>query len=132
MGTGDGIGTQDRRTIEAREEELRVRKRPVKTGAAEVRKEVRTEHRSVDVPVRKEELVIERHSVGRHEAAGPVGDTERVRVPLSEEQVEVEKTPVVREKLTVGKRTREETEHVGATLKKEDIKVDKRGRPSPR
>jgi uncharacterized protein (TIGR02271 family) len=128
----DGAGE---RTIEAREEDLRIRKRPVQIGEAEVRKEVHTERRSVDVPVRKEELVIERHSVGRQPASGPVGGDERVRVPLSEEQVEVEKTPIVREKVTVGKRMTEEDERVEATLRKEDVKVDKRGRdtrPNPR
>jgi uncharacterized protein (TIGR02271 family) len=129
-------GAEGRRTLEAREEEVRIRKRPVKAGEAEVHKEVHTEHRTVDVPVKKEELVIERHSVGRHPASGPVGSNERVRVPLSEEQVEVEKTPVVTEQVSVGKRTAEEDERVDTTVRKEKIKVDKRGRrdapPGPR
>ena len=128
MQSEGGAGGQDRQTIEAREEELRIRKRPVQTGEAEVYKEVHTERRTVDVPVKKEELVIERHSVGRQPASGPVGANERVRVPLSEEQIEVEKRPVVTEKVTVGKRTTEEDEQVDATLRKENIKVDKRGR----
>jgi uncharacterized protein (TIGR02271 family) len=114
------------RTLEAREEELSVRKRPVQTGQAEIRKEVRTEHRSIDVPVKKEELVIERHAVGRHPASGPINENERVRIPLSEEQVDIEKRTVATEEVTVGKRVREDEEHVDATLRKEDIKVDKR------
>jgi uncharacterized protein (TIGR02271 family) len=127
-----GAGLEGRRTLEAREEELRVRRQPVQTGEAEVRKEVHTERRSVEVPVKKEELVIERHSVGRHAASGPVGEDERVRVPLSEEQVEVEKQPVVTERVTVGKRATEEDERVDATINKEHIKVDKRGRTERR
>jgi uncharacterized protein (TIGR02271 family) len=128
----DTADTEGQRTLEAREEELRVRKRPVQTGEAEVYKEVHTERRTVDVPVRKEELVIERHSVGRQPASGPVGENERVRVPLSEEQVEIEKTPVVKEKVSVGKRAIEEEQTVDATVRKENIKVDKRGRSDPR
>jgi uncharacterized protein (TIGR02271 family) len=132
---GDRTRTADgRQTLEAREEELHVRKRPVQTGEAEVRKEVRTERRSIDVPVQKEELVIERHAVGRQPASGPVGQNETVRVPLGEEQVEVEKTPVVTERVSVGKRLTEQDEHVDATVRKENIKVDKRGRdtrPNP-
>jgi uncharacterized protein (TIGR02271 family) len=124
----DTADSQGRRTLEAREEELQVRKQPVQTGEAEVYKEVRTEQRSIDVPVKKEELVIERHSVGRHAASGPVGENERVRVPLSEEQVEVQKTPVATERVTVGKRAVEEEQTVDATIRKENIKVDKRGR----
>ena len=128
----DTARTDGGRTLEAREEEVRVRKRPVQTGEAEVYKEVTTERRSVDVPVKKEELVIERHSVGREPASGPVGESERVRVPLSEEQVEIEKRPVVTERVSVGKRAVEEDETVDATIRKENIKVDKRGRPDPR
>jgi uncharacterized protein (TIGR02271 family) len=131
MRPGDGAGMRDRRTLEAREEELRVSKRPVQTGEAEIRKEVRTERQTVDVPVRKEELVVERHATGRQPASGPVGDGESVRIPLSEEQVEIEKEPVVRERLSVGKRTTEEEEHIAANVRKEDFKVDKRGRVTP-
>jgi uncharacterized protein (TIGR02271 family) len=139
---GGSVGTGGRRavggaepgtrTLEAREEEVRVRKRPVQTGEAEVRKEVRTEHRSIDVPVKKEELVIERHAVGRHPASGPVGEDEEVRIPLSEEQVDVEKRTVATEQVTVGKRVREDEEHVDTTIRKEDIKVGKRGRSDSR
>ena len=35
------------------------------------------EHRSIDVRVKKEELVIERHAVGRHPASGPIGENGR-------------------------------------------------------
>jgi len=55
----------------------------------------------VDVPVTKEELVIERHSVGRHPASGPVGS---------------------------GERAPEDDERVDTVIRKEKIKVDKRGR----
>jgi uncharacterized protein (TIGR02271 family) len=121
-----------RRTIEAREEEVGVRTRPVQTGEAEIRKEVTTEQRTLDVPVRKEELVIERHSVGRHPAGGPVGGDERVRIPLSEEQIEIEKKPVVTEEVSIGKRATQENERIATTVRKENIKVDKRGRSDTR
>ena len=52
-----------------------------------------------------------------------------MRVPLSEERVEVEKQPVVTERVTVGKRVTEEEERVDATLAKENVKIEKkRGR----
>lgn len=132
-GATDGA---DARRLEVREEELEISKRPVTTGEAEVRKEVRTERRSVDVPVQKEELVIERHAVNRHPASGPVGGNETVRVPLSEEQVDVQKRPVVTEEVTVGKRMTEEEQRIEASLAKEQVEVKKRGRrdtrPNPR
>jgi uncharacterized protein (TIGR02271 family) len=127
--SGSATRDADGRTLEVREEELRINKRPVSTGEVEVRKEVHTERRSVDVPVRKEELVIERHAVGRHPASGQVGSDESVRVPLSEERVEIEKRPVVTEEVKVGKRMTEEEERVEANLAKENVKVEKkRGR----
>ena len=117
------------RTLQAREEEVHVRKTPVQTGEVEVRKETRTERRTIDVPVQKDELVIERHAVKRHPADGPMDDrSETVRVPLSEERVQVEKRPVVTEEVTVGKRRAESNEEIDTTVRKEEIKVDKRGR----
>ena len=50
---------------------------------------------------------------------------------FSEEQIEVEKKPVVTERVTVGKRTTEEEERVEATLAKENVKVEKRSRDTP-
>lgn len=119
-------------TIEAREEQLRVSKRPVQTGEVDVRKEVRTERQSIEVPVRKEEVVIERHAVGDRPAQGAIGDDQEMRIPVSEERVDVEKHPVVTEEVSVGKRTAESTERVSANTRKEEIKVDQRGRPNVR
>lgn len=132
---GKTVADSGKRTLEAREEEVRVRKRPVQTGEAEVYKEVRTENRSIDVPVQKEELVIERHAVGRQPASGPVGESERVRVPLSEEKIDLDKRTVATERVDVGKRLVEDEEHVDAAVRKENIKVNKRGetpRQTPR
>jgi uncharacterized protein (TIGR02271 family) len=119
-------------TLEAREEELEIRKRPVQTGEATIRKETHTERRSIDVPVQKEELVIERHAVDRRAASGPVGENDEIRVPLREEQVEVRKRPVVREHVTVGKRTTQEQQRVEEETRKEEIKVEKGGREGTR
>jgi uncharacterized protein (TIGR02271 family) len=124
-GTASGQG---QRTIEAREEELHVNKQRVQTGEVNVHKEVHTEHKSIDVPVQKEEVVIERHAVKGRDASGPVGGDESIRVPVSEERVNVEKRPIVTEEVTVGKRTTEKHEPVRTDVRKEEIEVDKRGR----
>src|SRR5512144_3301629 len=76
--------------IQLHEEELQAHKQPVETGEVRVRKEVVTEHRTLEVPVQREEVVIERHA--------PTGVlVEEIRIPVSEEQVTVEKRPVVKE-----------------------------------
>jgi len=69
--------------------------------------------------------VIERRPV---EASTPadastIGEAE-VRVPLMEEEVIVEKRPVVKEELVIGKRVVEEQQVVEAEVRREQFDVD--------
>jgi uncharacterized protein (TIGR02271 family) len=106
--------------IEVREEELQAHKQLVEAGEVRVRKEVVTEHRTLEVPVQREEVVIERHA--------PTGVlVEEIRIPVSEEQVTVEKRPVVKEEVTVGKRVVQGTERVGGEVRKEEVRVEREG-----
>src|SRR5512135_2260125 len=115
-------------TVQVREEELQARKQPVETGAARVRKEVVTEHRTMEVPVQREEVVIERQApTGEPTAASDIGPGEEIRVPVREEQVSVEKKPVVKEEVTVGKRAVQHTERVGGEVRKEEVRVEREG-----
>jgi uncharacterized protein (TIGR02271 family) len=122
------VGTEGR-TLQAKEEQLNVKKHKEQAGEVTVRKEVHTEHKTIDVPVEREEVVIERHAVsGNQPASGTIAaEGQTIRVPVSEEHVEVTKTPVVKEEVTIGKRKVKETQHVGATVRKEEIKVEKQG-----
>lgn len=114
-------------TLQAREEKLRVEKTPVEHDVT-VRKDVHTEHKTIDVPVTREEIVVERHTPTGQKASGPIsGGPQEVRVPLKEEQVNVEKETVVSEEVNIGKRKVQDTKHVDANLRKEDIKVEKHG-----
>ncbi|HMB03497.1 MAG TPA: DUF2382 domain-containing protein, partial [Isosphaeraceae bacterium] len=47
--------------------------------------------------------------------------------PVMEEQVTVEKKPVVKEEITVGKRVVQDTERVGGEVRKEDVRVEREG-----
>ena len=106
--------------IQLREEELQAHKQSVETGAVRVRKEVVTEHRTIEVPVQREEIVIERQA--------PTGEPiEEIRIPVSEEQVTVEKRLVVKEEVTVGKRVVEGTERVGGEVRKEEVRIEREG-----
>ncbi len=115
------------RKLEVVEEQLHARKQKVRAGEVTVRKEVTTETKSIDVPVEREEVVIERRAAGGRVASGDLKPGEVIRVPVSEERVTVQKTPVVTEEVTVGKRKVHETEHVSDTVKKEKVKVEKTG-----
>src|SRR5690606_22995190 len=98
--------TSDTRTMQLREEELDVGKHRVKDGEVNVRREVVTENRTVDVPVTREEVVVERRPAGREASSGPIReDQESMRIPVSHEEVDVHKQTVAREDVSVGKRS---------------------------
>jgi uncharacterized protein (TIGR02271 family) len=113
--------------IQVREEELQAHRQPVETGEVRVRKEAVTEHRTMEVPVQREEVVIERQAPTGEPAASDIGPGEEIRVPVSAEQVTVEKQPVVKEEVTVGKRAVQDTERVGGEVRKEQVRVEREG-----
>jgi len=121
-------GARGERRVQLREEELRPEKERVQAGEVAVRKDVVTEQKSVDVPVTREEVVVERHPVpGGRPATGDLGAGQEIRVPVREEQVHLEKKPVVTEEVTVGKRTVQDTERVSGTVRKEVARVERTG-----
>jgi uncharacterized protein (TIGR02271 family) len=120
-----GFRTEDGRTIQLSEEHLTPRKETVSAGEVGVRKEIRTEHRTLSVPVEREEVVIERRpATGR----GSGIQSEEIRIPVKEEKVTVGKVPVVREEVQVGKRKVQESKTVSGDVRKEELVVDTEGR----
>ena len=113
--------------VQLREEELRPRTESVQAGEVGLRKEVVTEQRTMDVPVTREEAVIERHPVEPRPASGDIQEGEAARVPLREERVQVEKQPVVTEEVSIGKRQVQETEQVSGTVRREEARVETEG-----
>jgi uncharacterized protein (TIGR02271 family) len=118
--------TDDERTMQLREEELNVRKDQVETGQVHLGKELVTEQRTIEVPVTREEVYVERTPVSRQPSDTPVAsDREQVvSVPLREEQVEVTKRPVVYEEVSVGKHQVGDTEQVSETVRREEARVE--------
>ena len=118
----------DSDTLQLREEELQARKESVETGRVRVGKEVVEEQQTLEVPVTREEVTIERRPVGRQPADGRIGnDRETIRVPVHEEQVSVEKRAVLTEEISVGKQQIEETQHVSDTVRREEARIEREG-----
>ncbi len=122
-----GVDTDQR--VRLHEEQLNVEKQAVQAGEVSLHKEVITETKSIDVPVTREEVVIERHAVapGQVSASGVDLDSAQdqvIRVPVMEEQVTVEKTPVVTEEIALGKREVTETQHVTDTVRREEAHIE--------
>ena len=113
-----------RRTLTRTEEELHVGKREVNRGEARVSKHVETEHVSQPVTRRREEVVIERRPVEAGARGSASISDEEIRVPLMEEELVVEKRPVVKEELVIGKRVVEERDTVETELRREEFDID--------
>jgi len=127
QGTARATTGREADTMQVKEERLHAEKRPVETGAVTVRKEVHTETKHLDVPVQREEVVIERTPVHGRAATDAIRAGEEVRIPVREEKVEVSKEAVVTEEVKVGKRVVQDTEHVSGQVRKEEVKVEQKG-----
>jgi uncharacterized protein (TIGR02271 family) len=102
--TKAGAAAREGDTIQVKEERLRAKKRPVETGEVTVRKEVHTENKTLEVPIQREEVVIERTPLrGRATTegivAGDIREGEQIRLPVREEQVNVIKDAVITEEV---------------------------------
>jgi uncharacterized protein (TIGR02271 family) len=115
----------DAQNIQLYGEILRVHKDRVSRGKVRLRKEVTTTTQTVEVPVTREELVLERVPVsGQVPATGAAFDSKEIRVPLSEEHATVSKQAVVREEVLVGKRQVADVETVDEQVRREELKID--------
>lgn len=118
-------------TLRLHEERLNVDKERVQTGEVSVHKDVIEERQTIEVPVQREEVVIERHAVNDRAADGAsFGKDETIRIPVSEERVEVTKRPVVTEEISIGKRVVQDKEQVSETVRKEKAELERSGHPA--
>lgn len=110
--------------IRRSEEELKVGTREHEAGAVRVRKRVRTDRERIVVPKKRVEVTVERVPVDEGEGAGSDIGEDEIVVPIIEEEVVVEKRPVVREELRIRKDVVEDTEVVEEDVRREEIEVD--------
>ena len=125
-GRGSNPVDGDELKVQRAEEELRVGTRQREAGAMRVRKRVRTDRECVRVPKRREEVRVERVPIeGREATEAEIGE-EEFFVPVSEEEVVVEKRPVVKEEIRVRKDVVEDEEVVERDVRKEEVDIDDR------
>ncbi|WP_313818481.1 PRC and DUF2382 domain-containing protein [Citricoccus sp.] len=120
------VGT-DTESVTARNEQLNVGTEVHETGRVRLRKHAYTDTETVEVPVSREEIVVEREPVDPNsaEARRGTGD-EEVEVTTHEEVPVVNKTATA-EKVTVDKTQVQDTERVAGTVQHEDVEVDEDG-----
>ncbi len=128
--------------IQLREDELLATKRLVQSGRVLIHRRVVEERRTIEVPVTREELIVEWVPAEQWPAASSEGGTdatiesdlsdrlralrpgESIRVPLVEEEVVIDKRPVVVEEVTIGTRQVQATQRVTGTARREQLRID--------
>ena len=113
--------------VSLHEEELRAQKVQEQAGQVEVRKDVIEEQQSIDVPVTREQVEVRRYAVDRPADASEITDTDTIRVPVSAEQVVVDKDVRVVEEIEIDKRAVTETQRVTDTVRREQVNVEQEG-----
>jgi uncharacterized protein (TIGR02271 family) len=113
------------------EEELKVGTREREAGAVRVRKRVVTDHETIVVPKKRVEVTVEHVPVegeaisAEEGSAKPeIGEEEEIVVPVVEEEVVVEKRPVVKEEIRIRKEVVEDSEVVEEDVRREEVEVD--------
>ena len=126
LGRREAGRTEEEARIPIREEELEAEKIR-KEDEVRLHKVVHTEMKHMEVPVQKEEVIIERVPASEASQADTGGAfrEEETRIPIMEEEVEVSKRPVVKEEVRARKERRTENRDVSGEVRKEDVEVER-------
>src|SRR5919205_2944815 len=121
---GDDLEDEDELRVQRSEEELRAGTREREAGGVRLRKRVRTEREQIRVPTRHEEVRVERVPVEGREASGAEIGEDEVFMPVTEEEVVVEKRPEVKEEIRVRKDVVHDEEVVEEDVRREEVEID--------
>jgi uncharacterized protein (TIGR02271 family) len=120
----DNMDKDSKATMQLREEKLHISKRKVQTGQVKIHKEVITEEKNISVPVRREELVVEKTILDSGKNSSQDSITETLRIPISEERIDISKHPVKLQEVSVHTDKIQETKSITEVLKKEVAHVE--------
>ena len=128
---------EDELRVRRMEEELKVGTREREAGAVRVRKRVRTDHERIVVPRKRVEVTVERVPVEEQAISAEGGTAEpeiregEIVVPVIEEEIVVEKRPVIKEEIRIRKEVVEDTEIVEEDVRREEVEVDETTQRDP-
>jgi uncharacterized protein (TIGR02271 family) len=111
------------RRITRSAEELRIGKRAGQTGEVRVSKHIETEHVKQTVPLRSEEVHVERRPVNRAVDSAAEMRNDEIVVPVIEEEAVIEKRPVVKEEIVISKEVKTTDRTVEADVRREEVDV---------
>jgi uncharacterized protein (TIGR02271 family) len=120
---GDDLTDEDELRVQRSEEELRAGTREREAGSVNVRKRVLIDRERVEVPMRREEVSVERVPVSGEASEAQIGADE-VSVPVVEDEVVVQKKPVVKEEIRVRKDVVHERQIVEEDVRREEVEIE--------
>lgn len=118
---------EDENVLELHEEQLDISKKRIQTAKVITHKEIVTEEKNIMVPVTREELVIEKTVFDPDNPNDVEGQTETIRIPISEEDIDIVKHKVELEDVSVYNNEYEENQQIKETLKKEKLNIKTTG-----
>lgn len=121
--------SENREALPLRAERLQLGKQMVQTGEVRLRKEIVSEQQNIDVPITREEIVVERHPGSGQVSDTPIGQEETIRIPVYEEHVNVTKIPVEVGEVAISKRTVQENRRISTTVRHEEPRLETAGNP---
>src|SRR5919107_4398305 len=120
---GSDLEDEDELRVQRSEEELVAGTREREAGAMRVRKRVRVDRERIEVPIRHEEVSVERVPVSGEATEAQIGEDE-VEVPVTEEEVITEKRAVAKEEVRIRKDVVEDTEVVEDDVRREEVEIE--------
>lgn len=132
--SGSDLEDEDELRVQRSEEELRAGTREREAGSMRVRKRVRTDRERIEVPVKHEEVSVERVPLSGEATEAQIGEDE-VSIPVTEEEVVVSKKAVAKEEIRLRKDVVEGTEVVEEDVRREEVDIEdatERGRDTNR
>ncbi len=122
-GSKENLRDEDELRVQRTEEELTAGTREREAGQVKVSKQVHTEREQVRVPKRREEVSVERVPVNEEGTGAEIGEDE-ISMPVVEEEVVVDKRPVVKEEVRVRKDVVQDEELVEEDVRREEVYIE--------
>src|SRR5215207_4865670 len=123
-GSREGLRDEDELRVQRTEEELVAGTREREAGQVKVSKQVHTEREQLRVPTRHEEVSVERVPVNEEGSTGAEIGEDEISMPVVEEEVVVDKRPVVKEEIRVRKDVVQDEELVEEYVRREEVDIE--------
>ena len=120
----NNCNTNNNVIFKIKEEQLDISKQWMQTGDVNVYRETFIVKKTFTIEVEREELVIENKIINTQNTNKINTNTNIIRIPLSEENVEFTKHRIALEDVSIYRQKIEDIKNIEATLKKEKVKIN--------